>query len=99
MVGAFLLIRIATTRAKHAHALVELPACAANQTGAAARHAGRKRLEIARVWRPSRGSSCLTNRLAGLTPSELQDASPVRTIHQRASHRPIVEQIKHGSDH
>jgi branched-chain amino acid transport system ATP-binding protein len=94
MVGAFLRHPHRNDAREHARRIVEMTGLRAEQPARSLGTPGRKRLEIARVLAAEPRLLLLDESLAGLTPSELQDAiALVRRIHQRGVTIVIVEHI------
>ena len=93
-VGAFLRHRHRNDAREHARRIVEVTGLRAEQPARSLGTPGRKRLEIARVLATEPRLMLLDESLAGLTPSELQDAiALVRRIHQMGVTIVIVEHI------
>jgi branched-chain amino acid transport system ATP-binding protein len=96
MVGAYLRRHHRNEAREHARNVVELTGLTA-QAGQSARSLGtpgRKRLEIARVLATGPRMMLLDESLAGLTPTEVQDAiALVRKIHETGITIVIVEHI------
>ena len=94
MVGAFLRHPHRNDAREHARRIVEMTGLRAEQPARSLGTPGRKRLEIARVLASEPRLLLLDESLAGLTPSELQDAiALVRRIHQMGVTIVIVEHI------
>jgi branched-chain amino acid transport system ATP-binding protein len=94
MVGAFLRHPHRNDARDHARRIVELTGLRAEQSARSLGTPGRKRLEIARVLASGPRLLLLDESLAGLTPSELQEAiALVRRIHQMGITIVIVEHI------
>jgi branched-chain amino acid transport system ATP-binding protein len=94
MVGAFLRHPHRNEAREHARRIVELTGLRADQPARSLGTPGRKRLEIARVMASEPRLLLLDESLAGLTPSELQEAiALVRRIHQTGVTIVIVEHI------
>ena len=94
MVGAFLRHPHRNDAREQAHRIVALTGLRGDQQARSLGTPGRKRLEIARVLATEPRLLLLDESLAGLTPSELQDAiALVRTIHQMGITIVIVEHI------
>jgi branched-chain amino acid transport system ATP-binding protein len=94
MVGAFLRHPHRNDAREHARRIVELTGLRAEQPARSLGTPGRKRLEIARVLATEPRLLLLDESLAGLTPSELQEAiALVRRIHQMGVTIVIVEHI------
>jgi branched-chain amino acid transport system ATP-binding protein len=94
MVGAFLRHPHRNDAREHARRIVELTGLRPEQPARSLGTPGRKRLEIARVLASGPRLLLLDESLAGLTPSELQDAiALVRRIHQMGVTIVIVEHI------
>jgi branched-chain amino acid transport system ATP-binding protein len=94
MVGAFLRHPHRNDAREHARRIVELTGLRAEQPARSLGTPGRKRLEIARVLASEPRLLLLDESLAGLTPSELQEAiALVRRIHQMGVTIVIVEHI------
>jgi branched-chain amino acid transport system ATP-binding protein len=94
MVGAFLRHPHRSDARDQARRIVELTGLRADQPARSLGTPGRKRLEIARVLATEPRLLLLDESLAGLTPSELQEAiALVRRIHQRGVTIVIVEHI------
>jgi len=94
MVGAFLRHPHRNDARDHARRIVELTGLRADQPGRSLGTPGRKRLEIARALATEPRLLLLDESLAGLTPSELQQAiALVRRIHEMGVTIVIVEHI------
>ena len=94
MVGAFLRHPHRNDAREHARRIVEMTGLRAEQPARSLGTPGRKRLEIARVLASEPRLLLLDESLAGLTPSELQEAiALVRRIHQMGVTIVIVEHI------
>jgi len=94
MVGAFLRHPHRKDAREHARRIVELTGLRPDQTGRSLGTPGRKRLGIARVLATEPRLLLLDEALAGLTPTELQDAiALVRRIHETGVTIVIVEHI------
>jgi branched-chain amino acid transport system ATP-binding protein len=94
MVGAFLRHPHRNDAREHARRIVELTGLRPEQPARSLGTPGRKRLEIARVLASGPRLLLLDESLAGLTPSELQEAiALVRRIHQMGVTIVIVEHI------
>jgi len=94
MVGAFLRHPHRNDARDKARSVVELTGLRADQPARSLGTPGRKRLEIARVLASEPRLLLLDESLAGLTPSELQDAiALVRRIHRSGVTIVIVEHI------
>jgi branched-chain amino acid transport system ATP-binding protein len=94
MVGAFLRHPHRNDARDHAHRIVELTGLRPDQAARSLGTPGRKRLEIARVLATEPRLLLLDESLAGLTPSEVQDAiALVRRIHETGISIVIVEHI------
>ena len=94
MVGAFLRHPHRNDARDHARRIVELTGLRADQPARSLGTPGRKRLEIARVLATEPRLLLLDESLAGLTPTELQDAiALVRRIHDMGITIVIVEHI------
>jgi branched-chain amino acid transport system ATP-binding protein len=94
MVGAFLRHPHRNDAREHARRIVELTGLRPEQPARSLGTPGRKRLEIARVLASGPRLLLLDESLAGLTPSELQEAiALVRSIHQMGVTIVIVEHI------
>lgn len=94
MVGAFLRHPHRNDAREQARRIVEMTGLRAEQPARSLGTPGRKRLEIARVLATQPRLLLLDESLAGLTPSELQDAiALVRRIHQMGVTIVIVEHI------
>jgi len=96
MVGAFLRHPHRNDAREHALGTLELTGlkAQANQSARSLGTPGRKRLEIARVLATNPRLMLLDESLAGLTPTELQDAIKlVRRIHEMGVTLVIVEHI------
>jgi len=94
MVGAFLRRPHRNDARDYAQHIVELTGLRGDQQARSLGTPGRKRLEIARVLATEPRLLLLDESLAGLTPSELQDAiALVRKIHQMGITIVIVEHI------
>jgi len=94
MVGAFLRHPHRNDAREHARRIVEMTGLRAEQPARSLGTPGRKRLEIARVLATEPRLLLLDESLAGLTPSELQEAiALVRRIHQMGVTIVIVEHI------
>ncbi len=94
MVGAFLRHPHRNDAREQARRIIEMTGLRAEQPARALGTPGRKRLEIARVLATEPRLLLLDESLAGLTPSELQDAiALVRRIHQMGVTIVIVEHI------
>jgi branched-chain amino acid transport system ATP-binding protein len=94
MVGAFLRHPHRNDARQHAEKMIELTGLRGDQPARSLGTPGRKRLEIARVLATNPRLLLLDESLAGLTPSELQDAiALVRRIHDMGITIVIVEHI------
>jgi branched-chain amino acid transport system ATP-binding protein len=94
MVGAFLRHPHRGDALEHARRIVELTGLRPDQPGRSLGTPGRKRLGIARVLATEPRLLLLDEALAGLTPTELQEAiSLVRKIHETGVTIVIVEHI------
>jgi len=94
MVGAFLRHPHRNDARDHARRIVELTGLRPDQPGRSLGTPGRKRLGIARVLATEPRLLLLDEALAGLTPTELQEAiALVRRIHQMGVTIVIVEHI------
>jgi branched-chain amino acid transport system ATP-binding protein len=94
MVGAFLRHPHRNDARDHARRIVELTGLRPDQRARSLGTPGRKRLEIARVLATDPRLLLLDESLAGLTPTELQEAiALVRRIHERGITIVIVEHI------
>jgi branched-chain amino acid transport system ATP-binding protein len=94
MVGAFLRHPHRNDAREHARRIVELTGLRPDQPGRSLGTPGRKRLGIARVLATEPRLLLLDEALAGLTPTELQEAiALVRRIHQTGVTIVIVEHI------
>jgi branched-chain amino acid transport system ATP-binding protein len=94
MVGAFLRHPHRSDAREHARRIVELTGLRPDQPGRSLGTPGRKRLGIARVLATEPRLLLLDEALAGLTPTELQEAiSLVRKIHETGVTIVIVEHI------
>jgi len=94
MVGAFLRHPHRNDAREQARRIIEMTGLRAEQPARALGTPGRKRLEIARVLATEPRLLLLDESLAGLTPSELQEAiALVRRIHQMGVTIVIVEHI------
>jgi branched-chain amino acid transport system ATP-binding protein len=94
MVGAFLRHPHRSDAREHARRIVELTGLRPEQPGRSLGTPGRKRLGIARVLATEPRLLLLDEALAGLTPTELQEAiSLVRKIHETGVTIVIVEHI------
>ena len=94
MVGAFLRHPHRNDAREHARRIVELTGLQPDQRARSLGTPGRKRLEIARVLATDPRLLLLDESLAGLTPTELQDAiALVRRIHDMGITIVIVEHI------
>jgi len=94
MVGAFLRHPHRNDAREHARRIVELAGLAPDRAARSLGTPGRKRLEIARVLATEPRLLLLDESLAGLTPTELQDAiALVRRIHAMGITIVIVEHI------
>ena len=94
MVGAFLRHPHRSDAQGHARRIVELTGLKPDQPARSLGTPGRKRLEIARSLATDPRLLLLDEALAGLTPTELQDAIPlVRRIHETGVTIVIVEHI------
>ncbi|HEY1982472.1 MAG TPA: ABC transporter ATP-binding protein [Xanthobacteraceae bacterium] len=94
MVGAFLRHPHRNDARDQARRIVELTGLRADQAARSLGTPGRKRLEIARVLATEPRLLLLDESLAGLTPSEVQDAiALVRRIHETGISIVIVEHI------
>jgi branched-chain amino acid transport system ATP-binding protein len=94
MVGAFLRHPHRSDAREHARRIVELTGLRSDQPGRSLGTPGRKRLGIARVLATEPRLLLLDEALAGLTPTELQEAiGLVRKIHETGVTIVIVEHI------
>jgi branched-chain amino acid transport system ATP-binding protein len=94
MVGAFLRHPYRNDAREHARRIVELTGLRPDQPGRSLGTPGRKRLGIARVLATEPRLLLLDEALAGLTPTELQEAiGLVRKIHETGVTIVIVEHI------
>jgi branched-chain amino acid transport system ATP-binding protein len=94
MVGAFLRHPHRNDARDHARRIVELTGLRPDQSGRSLGTPGRKRLGIARVLATEPRLLLLDEALAGLTPTELQEAiALVRKIHETGVTIVIVEHI------
>ncbi len=94
MVGAFLRHPHRNDAREHARRIVELTGLRGDQPARSLGTPGRKRLEIARVLATEPRLLLLDESLAGLTPTELQEAiALVRRIHEMGITIVIVEHI------
>jgi branched-chain amino acid transport system ATP-binding protein len=94
MVGAFLRHPHRNDAREHARRIVELTGLRPDQNARSLGTPGRKRLEIARVLATDPRLLLLDESLAGLTPTEMQEAiALVRRIHQMGITIVIVEHI------
>jgi branched-chain amino acid transport system ATP-binding protein len=94
MVGAFLRHPHRNDAREHARRIVELTGLRPDQLGRSLGTPGRKRLGIARVLATEPRLLLLDESLAGLTPTELQEAiALVRRIHEMGVTIIIVEHI------
>jgi branched-chain amino acid transport system ATP-binding protein len=94
MVGAFLRHPYRNDAREHARRIVELTGLRPDQPGRSLGTPGRKRLGIARVLATEPRLLLLDEALAGLTPTELQEAiALVRKIHESGVTIVIVEHI------
>jgi branched-chain amino acid transport system ATP-binding protein len=94
MVGAFLRHPHRNDAREHARRIVELTGLRPDQPGRSLGTPGRKRLGIARVLATEPRLLLLDEALAGLTPTELQEAiALVRKIHETGVTIVIVEHI------
>jgi branched-chain amino acid transport system ATP-binding protein len=94
MVGAFLRHPHRTDAREHARRIVELTGLRPDQNARSLGTPGRKRLEIARVLATDPKLLLLDESLAGLTPTEMQEAiALVRHIHEMGITIVIVEHI------
>ena len=94
MVGAFLRHPHRSDAREHARRIVELTGLRPEQPGRSLGTPGRKRLGIARVLATEPRLLLLDEALAGLTPTELQEAiGLVRKIHETGVTIVIVEHI------
>jgi branched-chain amino acid transport system ATP-binding protein len=94
MVGAFLRHPHRSDARDHARRIVELTGLRPEQRARSLGTPGRKRLEIARVLATDPRLLLLDESLAGLTPTEVQEAiALVRRIHQMGITIVIVEHI------
>jgi branched-chain amino acid transport system ATP-binding protein len=94
MVGAFLRHPHRNDARDHARRIVELTGLRPDQAARSLGTPGRKRLEIARVLAAEPRLMLFDESLAGLTPTELQEAiALVRKIHQMGITIVIVEHI------
>ena len=94
MVGAFLRHPHRNDAREHARRIIELTGLKPEQAARSLGTPGRKRLEIARVLATEPRLLLLDESLAGLTPTELQEAiALVRRIHEMGITIVIVEHI------
>ena len=94
MVGAFLRHPHRNDAREHARRIVELTGLRPDQNARSLGTPGRKRLEIARVLATDPKLLLLDESLAGLTPTEMQEAiALVRRIHEMGVTIVIVEHI------
>ncbi|MGA8615059.1 MAG: ABC transporter ATP-binding protein [Xanthobacteraceae bacterium] len=94
MVGAFLRHPHRNDAREHARRIVELTGLRPDQPGRSLGTPGRKRLGVARVLATEPRLLLLDEALAGLTPTELQEAiALVRKIHETGVTIVIVEHI------
>ena len=94
MVGAYLRHPRRTDARDHARRIVELTGLRPDQPGRSLGTPGRKRLGIARVLATEPRLLLLDESLAGLTPTELQEAiALVRRVHETGVTIVIVEHI------
>jgi branched-chain amino acid transport system ATP-binding protein len=94
MVGAFLRHPHRNDAREHAHRIIELTGLRADQPARSLGTPGRKRLEIARVLATDPRLLLLDESLAGLAPTELQEAiALVRRIHETGVTIVIVEHV------
>jgi branched-chain amino acid transport system ATP-binding protein len=94
MVGAFLRHPHRNDAREHARRIVEMTGLRTDQNARSLGTPGRKRLEIARVLATDPKLLLLDESLAGLTPTEMQEAiALVRRIHQMGITIVIVEHI------
>src|SRR5271155_3119520 len=94
MVGAFLRHPHRNDARDHARRIVELTGLRGDQPARSLGTPGRKRLEIARVLATEPRLLLLDESLAGLAPTELEEAiAPVRRIHETGVTIVIVEHV------